>query len=336
MKKIISVSTIFLLLGLSCVFIGCGQKAQPENLIAQFDDQAITLNEFEKEVSELSDREKRKYEGKEGLEEYLTLMAESRMLLTVANESGLNKDADIVKQINDYRDQLIVKELVKREVDDKVIVSDGDVQKYYEEHKEEYIDPEKVVVTEITLTDEEKAKEIMEMVKGGADFTELAKEMDAKGESSGPGMGSEGKTNPFSRESFRGVQEFVDTTFALEVNQMSDIIVQQMGEKTYYMIVRLDERIPPRQKELSEVEKKINRIVQREKKKEQMDRWLQIIKTEKQFQIYPEKLPEPAAEEAEAEVEAEAGEVEAGETVEKAEETTEQQKAPGEAVEEKK
>jgi parvulin-like peptidyl-prolyl isomerase len=197
---------------------------------------------------------------------------------------------------------------------------------YYAAHKDDYVEPEMVVVTEISLKDEEKAKEVMEKIKGGADFTELAKEMDAKGESSGPGQGNEGKTRPFSKSSFRNAQNFAETVFSLEVGQMSDIIVQPLGEETYYMIARLDERIPPRQKELSEVESRIRRIVEKERKKERMDTWLQALKVQKKFQLYPDRIPEPA----EAEVEeAEAGEEKAEEAVEKTEET----EAAEEAVE---
>jgi len=324
MRKIISVGIIFLLLGMSYVLTGCSQKVASENLLAEFGDQVVTLDEFQNEFSELSDREKRKYEGKEGLEEYLLLMAESRMLLETAVDEGLDKDKEIVQQIADYKDQLIVKELVKREVDDKVNVTEAHLGMYYEEHKEEYVEPDKIIVTEVTLKDEEKAKEIIEKLKGGADFTELAKEMDEKSESFGPGQGNEGKTRPFSQESFRSAQEFVDVAFVLEVNQISDIIVQPMGEETFYMIVRLDERVPSRQKELSEVEKKIERIVKKEQKKELMDTWLGTVKAKKEFQLYSERIPEPEPEAEEPE-----------EKAEEAAEKTDEQKTSGEAVEEK-
>ena len=337
MKRFISVSAIFLLLCSSYIFSGCSQKAPSESLLAEFDNQGVTLVEFDKEVSELSGRDKRKYEGKEGLAEYLALMAESRMLLEVAKEQGLDKDGEMVRQIEDYKNQLLVKELVKREVDDKVVVTDADLNKYYEEHLADYVEPEKVVVTEITLKDEDKAKEVMEKIKGGADFTELAKEMDATGETFGPGKGSEGKTKPFSMDQFRTAQEFATAAFNLEVNQMSDIIVQPLGEETYYMIVRLEERTPSRQQEFSEVEKKVDRIVQKEKKKERMDMWLKTVKVEKRFQIYPERIPEPVEEIEETATEAIEGATEeaATEATEEAtEEKTEEADAKTEEVKE--
>ncbi len=185
----------------------------------------------------------------------------------------------------------MLKELVKREVDDKIKITDADLEKYYSEHKEDYIEPEKVVVTEITLKDENKAKEVLEKIKNGTDFTELAKEMDSKGESFGPGAGNGGKTRPFSKDSYSSAREFVETAFRLKPGEMSDIIVQPLGQDTYYMIIRVDEHNPSRQKELSEVKDQVQSNVEREKKKERLNQWLEEIKKERKFQLFAERIP---------------------------------------------
>lgn len=336
MTKAISTMIVFLLFGFSMLIVSCSQKVPQENILAEFKGGTVTADELEQEISELSEWKQKQYKDQAGREEYLTLMAESRMLLQVAVEKALNKDSEIVKQTREYKDQLMVKELVKREVDDKVKVNDADVKQYYEENKADYLEPEKVAVTEITVKEEEKAKEIMEKIKGGADFAELAKEMDAKGESFGPGQGNEGKTRPFSRDSF-SAQEFVEAAFSLGIGEMSDIVVQPVRDETYYMIVRLDERIPPRQKEFSEVESKISRDVEKEKKKERMDRWLETLKVDKKFYVYPDRIPEIEIEEEKtAEIaETESEQEPPGEEA-KEEESSGEQKVPDEAAEEEK
>jgi parvulin-like peptidyl-prolyl isomerase len=317
MRSLVSITVVFMVL--FTLLCGCSQKAQEQNILAEFDDQVVTLEELEKEISELPEWKQEKYSDQAGREEYLTLMAESRMLLQVADEKELDKDPEIVKQTREYKDQLMVKELVKREVDDKLNIVDADLKRYYEEHISDYVEPEKVVVTEITLKEEEKAKEIIESIKNGADFTELAKELDAKGESFGPGQGNEGKTSPFSRDSYSAAQEFVNTAFSLEVGQISDIITQPIREETYYMIIRLDEKIPSRQKEFSEVEKSIRRTVEKEKKKARMDAWLGTLKEQKNFNLYTDKIPEVTQE---------------SEETEPMEEQEEEQEAPEESSEE--
>lgn len=338
MKKAICITVTFLIFGFSIFLGGCSKKAQEGIVLAEFDDQVVTADELEQEISELSSYKQKKYKDQAGREEYLVLMAESRMLLQAAIDSGLDKDEKILKETQDYKDQLIVKELVKREVDDKVALIDGDLSKYYEEHKEDYLIPEKVVVTEISVKDEEIANEIMKKIKAGADYTELAKEMDAKGETFGPGKGNEGKTNAFSRSQFSNAPIFAETCFGLELGQISDLIIQPLRDETFYMIARLDERIEPRQQELSEVEKRVSRIVQKEKKKEQMDKWLEALKEEHNYKLYSERIPEVVepeeeTEEKAAEPAAEATDETTSETTsETTDETTDEQKTPDEAA----
>jgi hypothetical protein len=113
------------------------------------------------------------------------------------------------------------------------------------------------------------------------------------------------------------------------------------------MMVRLDERIPPRQKEFSEVESRIRRTVEKNVKKEIMDKWLETLKVEHKFQIYPDRLPEVAQEEeakeaAEEEASQEPAEAEMEESQESAEEPgttaeeqgTEEEESPSEDSEE--
>jgi len=321
MKKAICITVTFLIFGFSIFLGGCSKKAQEGVILAEFDGQVVTIDELEQEISELSSYKQKKYKDQAGREEYLVLMAESRMLLQAAIDSGLDKDEKILQETQDYKDQLIVKEFVKREVDDKVVLIDGDLSKYYAEHKEDYLIPEKVVVTEISVKEEEKAKEIMKKIKAGADYTELAKEMDAKGETFGPGKGNEGKTNPFSVAQFSNAPVFAETCFGLEIGQISDLIVQPLRDETFYMIARLDERIEPKQQELSEVEKRIRSIVQKEKKKGRMDKWLEGLKVDHSYKLYPERIPEVVEPEEETEEKA----------AETTDETADEQKVPDEA-----
>jgi cell pole-organizing protein PopZ len=266
-------------------------KSKEEETLAKVGNQVITISDMDKGISDMPEWKKDKYKDLEGRKKYLDELVEEKLLTLTATEQKLDKTPEIAKQVKEYRDQLMLKELVKQEVDDKVKVEDADIQKYYDEHKADYVDPEKIVVTEISMKDESKAKEVMEKIKGGADFTELAKDLDAKGESFGPGKGSGGKTISFSRASYSSAKLFADTTFNLKLGEISDIIVQPYGQDTFYMIARLDERTPSKQKELSEVKDDVQREVDTQKKRERIDQWLTVLKKEKNFKLFLDRIP---------------------------------------------
>ena len=289
MKRNILLVSMFVILAF--LIIGCSNKVSEKQILASFDKQVVTADELNKEISELPEWKQDKYKDLAGREEYLTLMAESRMILQVASERKLEKNPEIIKQVKDFQDQLMRDEFSKREVDDKVKLSDGDIEVYYGTNKTKYVELERVTVTEITMKDEAKAKEVMENIKNGADFTEIAKEMDAKGESFGPGQGNEGKTRPFSRDSYSTAKIFVDTAFNLKPGEVSDIITQPTSQGTYYMIIRVDEHLPSRQKELSEVKDEITRTAESEAKDERKSKWMDELKKEKKVQLFPDRIP---------------------------------------------
>jgi peptidyl-prolyl cis-trans isomerase C len=276
------------------------KKAEKDVILAKFDKQAITLKEMEKNISEMQEWKQDKYKDQEGKKKYLDELIEEKLLTLEAGNRKINETPEIAKQLKEYRDQLMLKELVKEEIDDKVKVLDADIEKYYNEHKPEYIDPEKVTVTEITLKDEAKAKEVMDKIKAGGDFTAIAKEMSSKGESFGPGQSNGGTTSPFTKDSFSSAKNFVDKAFSLNKGEISDIIIQPIEPDTYYMIIRLDDHTQPRQKELSEVKDDIKWAVEKEKKRERIDQWLAEMKKVSNFQIFTDRIPKPVEKKEEA------------------------------------
>ena len=128
------------------IFYSCGDKAigADGTVIAEFEwngKQRITLEEMMQEISELPEYKQRQYQDKEGLETYMLLMAESRLILNLARDHKLNEDPEILKKVQDYLHELMVKRITTQEVDDKLALSDADYMAYYEANKADYIRP---------------------------------------------------------------------------------------------------------------------------------------------------------------------------------------------------
>jgi peptidyl-prolyl cis-trans isomerase SurA len=98
------------------------------------------------------------------------------------SESGL----DYQDFKDNIRKQLFQQEVIRREVGSKIIPDHSEALKYYEEHKEDFVLPETVVLRELFVSTENKASSdvpalqkkadgLLQRVKGGEDFGELAK-----------------------------------------------------------------------------------------------------------------------------------------------------------------
>ena len=307
------------------IFYSCGDKAigADGTVIAEFDwngKQHITLEEMMQEISELPEYKQRQYQDKEGLETYMLLMAESRLILSLARDEKLNEDPEILKKVQDYLHELMVKRITTQEVDDKLTLSEDDYIQYYETHKADYVRPAQVRLSCITLLDKDRADEAFAQIKGGKDILEVAQELSDRGELVGPGANpaSPGDTDYISRNSFpTGTEPFLDAAFAGENGTLHDgvIEVEVQGQK-YFMIFRKDDAREEYQKLLDEedVRKSVERKAEREKRQQLMDEWVRQLRERAEVKTYIDRIPEAQSEEAEEASEEEHSEESSGET----------------------
>ena len=301
------------------IFYSCGDKAigADGTVIAEFEwngKQRITLEEMMQEISELPEYKQRQYQDKEGLETYMLLMAESRLILSLARDQGLNEDPEILKKVQDYLHELMVKKITDQEVDGKLAVTEQDYLQYYETHKEDYVRPAQVRLMCITLIDKVRADETYAKIQEGMDISELAQELSDKGELVGPGANpaNPGDTDYISRDSFpAGTEPFLDAAFSSEIGTLHDgfIEVDVQGQK-YYMMFRKDEARDAYQKpfEEDEVRKNVERKVERETRQAFMEEWIRQLRERAEVKTFIDRIPEGPAEEEAAEDQPEAEE----------------------------
>jgi len=169
------------------------------------------------------------------------------------DESGVNFE-DFK---NGIRNNLLTQEVIHREVGSRIIIAHEEVQKYYDEHKSEFRRPEQVVLREMVVStdgkkDEEipelekKAKNLLERVKKGEDFGELAKRY-----SEGTTAKNGGELGVFERGQLS--KELEDLVFKMNRNQLTDAI----RIKTGFLILQVQQRYEAGLQPLDKVENEI-------------------------------------------------------------------------------
>ncbi len=314
MKNFSNVSLILLFTIFATVpfLYSCGDKAigADGTVIAEFEwngKQRITLEEMMQEISELPEYKQRQYQDKGGLEEYMTLMAESRLILCLAKDQKLNEDEEIIKKVQDYLYELMVDRITEQEVDSKLFFSEDDYLAYYDEHKEDYVRPEQVRLLCITLMNKERADEVFAEIKAGKDFAVAAQELSDRGELVGPGANpaSPGDTDYISKNSYPpGTEPFMDAAFEAEIDTLypSVIEVEVQGEKYYMMFVKKEARDAfQRPFDEEDVRKNVIRKVEREGRDAQMKAWISQLRERAEVKTFIDRIPEnqPAEEESE-------------------------------------
>jgi peptidyl-prolyl cis-trans isomerase C len=187
-------------------------------------------------------------------------------------------------------ERAICEEIVDRELKRKVQITEEQVKKYYDDNTAKLQRPEMVRASHILLatrdavTREEvsdaKKKEkrelidkLLERARKGEDFAALAREF-----SDDPGSRERGGEYTFARGQM--APEFEKAAFALQTNQISDVVTTQFG----YHIIKLSQRIPAEQLELAKVGKEIQDMLARQEVQEKLlPEFLKKIKQDAQL-----------------------------------------------------
>ncbi|HUP45273.1 MAG TPA: peptidylprolyl isomerase [Thermoanaerobaculia bacterium] len=205
---------------------------------------------------------------KQFAEDYLRM----KMLAAEGLKNGLDKDPDVVKQLNLMRENLIANAELGR-IEKGITVSDADLQKAYEANKEQYeqIKARHILVAfkgspaaqpgKTELTEEEakaKAEDIRKQLVAGASFDELAKK-----ESDDTGSGARGgDLGAFGRGQM--VEEFENAVFSAKEGAIPPVVRTQFG----YHVIRVDENTTT---PFAEVKEQLERAERQKKVQEKLE-----------------------------------------------------------------
>jgi peptidyl-prolyl cis-trans isomerase C len=161
------------------------------------------------------------------------------------------------------------------------MVSDEEVQKYYEEQKEQFKEPEQVQASHILIlvaqdaTQEDKdvarkkIEEVLVLAKEGKDFAELAQEY-----SEGPSKDKGGDLGFFPKGAM--VKPFEEAAFTMNEGDISDVVETQFG----YHIIKLTGKKAERNVPFEEVKDRLKQGMLQQKTNSEAMAWIEGLKSE--------------------------------------------------------
>ncbi|HUB09115.1 MAG TPA: peptidylprolyl isomerase [Myxococcales bacterium] len=110
--------------------------------VATMDDDAITVEAFEKHLKEQSPFIRAQYTTLDKKKEFLDGMIRFQLLSDEARKEGFDKDPEVVSTL----DKIMVQRLIHKKFGDEGgdSLPESDLRAYYEQHKTDYVKPERV------------------------------------------------------------------------------------------------------------------------------------------------------------------------------------------------
>jgi peptidyl-prolyl cis-trans isomerase C len=207
-------------------------EKRDSNVLALIGDEEITKEDLEAAMEQIPEKKRTALRNR-----VLDSLIEARVFAEEAKKAGFTEDPEVQKALERMTDETLARYFIKTHIDKEAEPSEEEVRKYYEEHKDQFVVPDGVMIQEIVVKTREEAQKVLKALKGGASFEDLAKK-----ESIAPSWKKEGHEGWL----FKGKMdpELEKVAFDLEKGKLSDII---KTEKGYYQVVKVLDKSEERQ-----------------------------------------------------------------------------------------
>ena len=292
-----------------------------ERIIARVNSEIITQHQFEKEKAKLREELSQQYSGpeldakvNEESKDLLRHLIDASLLVQKGKDIDINVDTDLIKKLDQMRQQfkqptiedlqksaeaegvnwedlkeqmrrqLVMQEVITRNVGSRLVVTREEMRKYYDQHKNEFKSEGMVHLAEIMISNkkysaeeaEKRAKAAVAELNGGAKFSAMVKKYsdDSNAEQGGDiGLQKIGAAAP----------TITAAIAKLDINQNTDAIQIKSG----YVILRLLERfsagIPP----FEEVEPRVNEVLYGQRMEPKMREYMTQLRKESYIFLAP-------------------------------------------------
>ena len=185
-----------------------------------------------------------------------------------AKNKGLDKDKEILAQVEEFKKMTLLSVVLKKEIEEKVQVSDQEAKDFYDNHQDKFKKGQEVRASHILVGTEKEANDIIARLKKGEDFGKLAIALSKDKGSAAKG----GDLGFFSHG--RMVPEFEEAAFSLKPGEISAPLKTQFG----YHIIKVTERKEGAIVPFEEAKETVKRQLLSEKQKSVFDAYVEGLK----------------------------------------------------------
>jgi peptidyl-prolyl cis-trans isomerase SurA len=265
--------------------------ATVEEIIARVNDQIISRSDYDRAMKELDEEARQHGASEQDISEahkdLLRNLIDQQLWLSKGKELSITGETGLIKRLDEIRKQyhlesledlekaakeqgisfedfkanirngIITQEVMREEIGKLVQFTPGEAERYFEEHKQEYVQPENVTLAEILVSTgtpapsvtepggvqpddpaklaaaKAKADDIEAKLHAGGDFGQLARSF-----SDGTTAAEGGDLGQYKRGELAKV--FEDQTFALKAGQFTEPIRTKQG----FVIMKVVQHIP--------------------------------------------------------------------------------------------
>ncbi|MCJ7577372.1 MAG: peptidylprolyl isomerase [candidate division Zixibacteria bacterium] len=223
-------------------------------------------------------------DDKEELEKVAFQSIVPEIVLKEARDQKLEKTKDFKENWQKFLEQKMAEKMRSEVILKDVVVTDEDIQSYYDKHPERYEKPAEVHIKEILVKTEPEASDILKQLKKKADFDKLAQERTIRPDVKNQG----GDLGSFTRPRY---PELFDAALPMKEGELKGpikIMDRQFGES--YAVIKLIEKKEAQKAPLDEIKTQVATQARNEKNNQTFNLWVEDQKAKLPIEINEEVL----------------------------------------------
>ncbi|OGQ30342.1 MAG: hypothetical protein A3I75_04140 [Deltaproteobacteria bacterium RIFCSPLOWO2_02_FULL_50_16] len=240
-----------------------------KNILSQYIDQQLLLNLAENLKVTVNNKD---------LEKHIKALIGTA---TAKDFQKLLKDHH--QSYNDWkesqRNKMILSKLIKSELRSKIEITEKMMRDHYQNNPDDYNIPSQVRARHIMVKTLKKAEALLELLKKGGNFEEIAKQ-----HSESPDAAKGGDLGFFSKGQFPSV--FDKACFSLKPGEISEIVTSSYG----FHLFKVMEKRNPQRLDYNDVKAEIRQKLLIEFEKDNIDQWLVQLRQEHPVTLNIENL----------------------------------------------
>ena len=236
-------------------------KTDPERVLAKVSDREIREKDIDQVIRMMGPQGAMMYDNPQGRRAVLDELVSMHLFALKGAEEKLDQTPEFKAALETFRNQSLARAAIDASLKD-VTASDEDAKKFYDEHPDQFTQPERVHVRHILISDDVTSADAIAKVqadlRAGASFDEVA-----KSRSLCPSAAQGGDLGEVSRGQM--VPEFEAAAFALKnPGDLSEPVKTRFG----WHIIRLEGRTPSSLEPFDNVKPQLLQYLTNEKKNE--------------------------------------------------------------------
>ena len=232
-------------------------SSKDAKVLATVNGAKITSEDFDREVKALPEYIRAMADTPQGKKEMIDTLVMRELILQQAAKDGVDKGKDIEEKLAELKKRIIVDTYLKKKVETESKISDEELKKFYEQNLDKFKAGEQIRASHILVKSEQEAQAILDQLKKGGNFEELAKTKSADSSAAkGGDLGWFGKGNM--------VPAFEKAAMSLKEGQLSGIVKSDFG----YHIIKLTGKRAAGTRPFDEVKEQIKGAIMPQKQQQ--------------------------------------------------------------------